>query len=674
MLRAAVEAAPYKKVMKKPSFISHSDFASLAPVAVFAKEHTPLPYSHPEQLQNKHILYRRTFTAPAFANAALQITADDFYKLYINGSYVAEGPTPSYPHAYYYHTIDVTPYLQEGQNTLAVHTYYQGLRNRVWVSGDLRQMLWCTLALDGKTVLVSDGDWKCAYHSGYSACGRLGYDTGFAECYNSAAPEAGFETNDFDDSGWDNALPNTRGGWSLIPQPTPPVEIERLEPSAIDSGEGWMTLTFPTEAAGNLTAVAKGKPGDRVVLFYGEELNADGSVRYEMRCNCRYREEWILSGGEDVLKLYDYKAFRYAELRFPAGVEITKVALLARHAPFTRRYTYPTADPRLQKVLDLCANTVRYGTMEQFIDCPTREKGAYLGDMMVSGRAHAILTGDATLLKQAAENFARSAFICPGLMAVAGASHMQEIADYSLEFPALLTWIYAFDSDIDFLRRMEPAATALYRYFAAFENADGLLSGVDKWNLVDWPANLRDGYDFPLENPIGPGLHNVINALWYGLKLALGEIYSILGISAELGARRTRASFIRTFYRPESGLFADSRGSDHCAVHSQVFPLLFGIADGKEIPRQPLVDAIAAAGLPSMGVYMAYFALCALRQAGEDALCLTLATSPDAWLNMIAQGATVTFEAWGKEQKWNTSLFHPWAVAPAAVFYVGRWY
>jgi hypothetical protein len=35
---------------------------------------------------------------------------------------------------------------------------------------------------------------------------------------------------------------------------------------------------------------------------------------------------------------------------------------------------------------------------------------------------------------------------------------------------------------------------------------------------------------------------------------------------------------------------------------------------------------------------------------------------------MSAEGATVTFEAWGKEQKWNTSLFHPWATAPLIVF------
>ena len=69
-----------------------------------------------------------------------------------------------------------------------------------------------------------------------------------------------------------------------------------------------------------------------------------------------------------------------------------------------------------------------------------------------------------------------------------------------------------------------------------------------------------------------------------------------------------------------------------------------------------------------MGVYMAYFTLAALKLSGRYDLCVELATDGGAWLNMIKEGATMTFEAWGKDQKWNTSLFHPWACAPLVVF------
>ena len=65
---------------------------------------------------------------------------------------------------------------------------------------------------------------------------------------------------------------------------------------------------------------------------------------------------------------------------------------------------------------------------------------------------------------------------------------------------------------------------------------------------------------------------------------------------------------------------------------------------------------------------MAYFALAALKRQGKMNLAQELATDPDCWLNMLSEGATATFEAWGKEQKKNTSLFHPWATAPLIVF------
>jgi alpha-L-rhamnosidase len=34
---------------------------------------------------------------------------------------------------------------------------------------------------------------------------------------------------------------------------------------------------------------------------------------------------------------------------------------------------------------------------------------------------------------------------------------------------------------------------------------------------------------------------------------------------------------------------------------------------------------------------------------------------------MLREGATTCFEAWGKDQKWNTSLCHPWASSPIPV-------
>ena len=650
-------------------FICHKDFENLKPIDVFHKEFSPKPVEkHSDVLCNRHTLFRKKVFLQKPQNALLKITADDYFKLYINDTFVTQGPPPSYPQHYYYMEIDVTPYLKDGVNTFAVHTYYQGLINRVFVSGDLRSMFWCVLSLDGETVLATDESWLAATHTGYSSCGIFGYETAFAECYNSNAPEIGFEREGFDDSAWQSACVYKNADYTLEKSPIQPLCVYAKSPILIERKGNVLRLDFGQEMVGTLTAKANGRKGDKILLFYGEELNADGSVRFDMRCNCRYQEEWILSGGDDCLEQFDYKAFRYAEMHFPDGVELTDVQMLVRHYPFEKKAVYETENEQLKAVLNLCENTIKYGTQEVFVDCPSREKGQYLGDVCVSGRAQCVLTKDTTLIKKAIMDFCNSAFICKGIMAVSTSAFMQEIADYSLLLPALILWAYRQDGDGSFLRATRPYLTGVYEYFLQYAQADGLLDGVwEKWNLVDWPDNLRDGYNFPLTKPIGAGKHNVLNAFWIGFLKSLREIDEELGSLARVEVDGIEQAFVQAFYNEDTGLYCDSMEKTHSAVHSNVLPLLFDIGLD-ECKKERIVDYISQKKLTSMGVYMAYFTLAALVKHGEREKAEQLATDEGAWLNMIQEGATTTFEAWGKEQKWNTSLFHPWAVAPLIVF------
>ena len=64
---------------------------------------------------------------------------------------------------------------------------------------------------------------------------------------------------------------------------------------------------------------------------------------------------------------------------------------------------------------------------------------------------------------------------------------------------------------------------------------------------------------------------------------------------------------------------------------------------------------------------MSYFLLAGLKRAGADALVRKLLLSEGGWLRMLREGATTTFEAWGKDEKWNTSLCHPWGTAPVLI-------
>lgn len=533
----------------------------------------------------------------------------------------------------------------------------------------MRQMMMCELILDGKTALVSDTSWLCADHTAYSAMGKVGYDTAFLERYDSRASEVNFAAPDFDDSAWENAEIFKNADYNLTRQLSRALDIYPMRFERVNVSAGHVFADLGREAVGYPKIFAKGNSGDKIIIRLGEELNEDGSVRFDLRCNCRYEEEWVLSGAEDELCQYDYKAFRYMELIFPESAEIKELYVLVRHYPYEEKAVFRTENEKLKKIIRLCADTVKYGAQEVFVDCPTREKGQYMGDVSVAGRAHAVLTGDTSFMKKAILDFCASSFISEGLMAVSTSSYMQEIADYSLHFPAQICWVYAMDGDTDFVKRVYPYAESVYKYFMRYTNENGLLDGVtEKWNLVDWPHNLRDGYDFPLTTPIGAGAHNVLNAFWCGFLCAMDELRGILGMESTGMTEKAKKAFVKAFYSEETGFFCDSEAKTHSAVHSNLLPLLFDIGTEDNALKERIISLIEEKKLSSMGVYMAYFTLAALVKHGRRDLAEKLACDDGAWSLMLSEGATATFEAWGKEQKGNCSLFHPWAAAPVIIF------
>ena len=59
--------------------------------------------------------------------------------------------------------------------------------------------------------------------------------------------------------------------------------------------------------------------------------------------------------------------------------------------------------------------------------------------------------------------------------------------------------------------------------------------------------------------------------------------------------------------------------------------------------------------------------LSGLARDGEEEHLTSALLSDGAWRRMLSEDATTTFEGWGKDTKWNTSLFHL-TMSYAAVF------
>lgn len=647
--------------MSKPfqgSWICIRSFAEYAPRDMYHKQHEAPKYTLSEDdPQNVHVLFRRDFEIHKKPGRyVLRISADDYGKYYLGGRLLGQGPAPDFPHNYQYNEFDVTALLQDGHNVFMAHVYYQGLVNRVWFSGDLRMGLIADLLdPEGEVILSTDHRWQVARIWNFTGGHIIGLKTQFAENFDSRIPLGD----------WEPVAVRGDMGISFEKTPAQPIQLSYRKP-ALQEGNFY---DFGQEITASLRLRAKGRAGDTVRILCGEETaDTPERVRYDMRCYCLYDETWTLDEGELTLEQFDYKAFRYLTLIPSPGVEILEVTAVVRHGRFDDSLCIlESADPVLNGVFDLCKNGVKYGTQEVYTDCPSREKGQYAGDMTVTSGSQLWLTGDSYMLEKAIRAHVSSGKICPGFMAVLSGSLMQEIADYSLQFPLLLLRHYRFTGDKAFLREMLPHAEKMLRHFTRFARPDGLLENVvDKWNLVDWPNNLRDGYDFPLTNPIGPGVHNVLNAFYIGSVLKVQEIKDILGIAYDDRREALVSAFEKAFLRPELGLYADSETSDHCSLHSNMLPAFFGFLHPSH--RDAVREFLMKKGM-ACGVYMSYFYLRALCRLGAYHYVYDCITSDGehSWQHMIRDGGTCCMEAWGKDLKFNTSFCHPWASAPIVV-------
>ena len=675
----------------RPTWYTTADFAQVTPACMYHREQEADP-ADPASVHNYHVLARAEVSVGApVARALLRITGDDCYKLYVGGEFVCQGPAPGYPEHYYYNTVDVASHLHLGRNVIAVHLYYQGLLNRVWNSRDGRMGVAAEVVLlgeDGAEVGRVEPAWRYRVTDAYGMGATVGYETQYLEHFDSRRWDASWACEGFDDAAWEPMVPASWADYRLEPQPTKMLEYRTLAPRSmvtLDAGDASgddarvpggpdagaiVVFDFGREVVGTLAIGARGGAGDAITIRCGEELEADGSVRYRMRCNCTYEETWTLADGACELDQYDYKAFRYVELVVPCGVELGEVRAVERHYPLDESLcTLESSDRWLPSVFSICKRGVELCTQEGYVDCPSREKGQYLGDSVVVSHAQALLSGSTEMMEKCIEQFAQSAELADdGLMGVAPGSLMQEIADFSLLWGQMLVECYRLSGRREVLARHYVTARGVIRHFARYARADGLLEQVsDKWNLVDWPENLRDGYDFPLTRPVvAPGCHNVINALWVGAARTLCEIEDVLGLVHELDWRPLRDAYVRAFLRPGTGLFKDSETSPHSALHSNLYTLFFGLCDPAVEAR--VADWLVGRGM-SCGVLASYFYLKGLARAGRhrDVVAAIVNESEHGWVNMLREGATTCWEAWGKDQKWNTSLCHAWACAPIPV-------
>jgi hypothetical protein len=133
------------------------------------------------EMHNTYAQFRRDFRLPRVPDKApFHITADQCYRLYVNGEYVGRGPARGFQVSWPYDEYDLAPHLVRGHNWISVEAYNSAISTFQYlyqgVAGFLCAGLW------GKTEVLSGDDWMmrgCPAHKRDTA--RLSMQLNFQE-------------------------------------------------------------------------------------------------------------------------------------------------------------------------------------------------------------------------------------------------------------------------------------------------------------------------------------------------------------------------------------------------------------------------------------------------------------------------------------------------------------
>ncbi|MEU6353362.1 family 78 glycoside hydrolase catalytic domain [Streptomyces sp. NPDC047072] len=573
-------------------------------------------------------------------------------KVWSNGSVVGHASVRSGTGTAY-QAFDITSTLRDGAaNALAA---------LCWTTSEQRFLAQLEITYtDGSRTTVASGDgWKARRQAGLlPSKGSAGssYYTVPQEYWDLRQEPVGWTLPGFDDGGWLAPVVRTAIN-SLVPAAIEPVRLHDVTPASVTQvAAGRWLVDLGREIVGGLALEVTGAAGDTIEVRLGEELNSDGTVKYQLRATNTYREVWTLRDGAQRFEHWGYRGFRWAELR--TSLDLSGAVVKGRSWKLdwdASEVSFSSSDPALDRVWELCRYSIEATRGDLYTDTPTRERGPYEGD---------------ALINQLSEYGVQRSFA----LARWSNDYLVRKGTWPTEYRlmcALSAWedYLATGDDRQLAKDYDLLAA---KNLTSFLDSRGLVSKApgsssqDLGDLVDWPVASRDGYVFT-------NVNTVVNAFQYAAFDALARCATALGKSADAQALRSRADTLASAMRTTlldstAGRFLDGEGTTHSAQHATAFPVALGVADPlDDAVRARLGDTLAAGGM-RVSVYGAQFLLDALFRLGRSdaALALLTSTATNSWLHMLdSLKATIVTEAWDPALKSNMTFSHAWASAPA---------
>ncbi len=657
--------------------------------------------------------FRKTLSFDAKpASFLVKLSADNRYKLYVNGVLVSLGPARGDTYFWNYETVDLAPYFHTGKNSIAAI---------VWNDAEYRPEAQISLKtgfiVQGNSPaeeVINTGDtWKCLRNNAYSPLTGVGYGTyyvaGPGELVDMNKTVKGWMENGFDDTAWPNAAIMDYGkpkgmadafGWMLVPSTIPQMELTYQRIPVLRKADGISVpasfpaaktpVTIPANTTATLLLDQTYLTDAYLTLNFSNGKNAGISLTYAEspfisldhgmdKGNRNDIDGKIFAGRKDSViadgttgqsfTTLSWRTFRYIVLKVQTKDEpliIDDIYGTYTGYPFQRNAKFNTVNPELQKILDIGWRTARLDAMETYMDCPYYEQLEYIGDTRIQALVSYYNSGDDRLARNAL-NLMDHSRIAEGLTQSRHPSYSpQIISTFSLWYIGMLHDYWMYRPDSNFVKDKLPGVREVLNFFSKYQQADGSLKDTPYWTFVDWVDN-KGWYDgMPPKGHGGNSAIMDLQLLW-AYQLA-AEMESKMGLPDFAMLYRKKAVQLKNtiqnkYWAPVKKLYADTEDKDLFSQHTNSLAILTGMVKGTEangLSKKLLADTT----LTQCTIYFKYYFHQALVKGGLGNGYIDWL---DIWRKNIADGLSTWAEISDLEH--TRSDCHAWGASPNIEFF-----
>lgn len=666
--------------------------------------------------------FRKTFSLENVPSKfVVHVSADNRYKLYVNGQLVSLGPARGDLYYWNFESVDLAPFLQRGQNIVAA---------LVWNDGKLKpeaQISFMTaFILQGDSsnaeVINTNASWKSVRDSSYSPIiPRVPgyYVAGPGERIDMKMHKKNWEMQIYDDTNWKPARELFNGltkdaaldsrGWMLVPSPLPQMELknERLASVRIISGvqvpagypginsvisipantkatllfdNGHLTNAYPTllfskgkDAGlklGYAEALYIGKPEDLEkgwipTLPKGNRNEVDGKLFIG-------KSDSIISDGSEKQNFTPlwWRTYRYLQLVIETKdepLQLDDIYGTFTGYPFQLNASFKSGDTMHNRMFDIGWRTARLCAFETYMDCPYYEQLQYIGDTRIQALVSYFNSGDDRLAKYAIELMDRSR-LAEGITLSRYPTDLdQQIPTFSLWWIGMIHDFWRYRQDTGFIKDKLPGTRQVLNFFQRYQQKDGSLKDVPYWNFSDWVEGKK-GWNYGMA-PIGDSGESAVldmQLMWIyqqaaELERALGmkDFASMYEKNAALLAKTIR----KKYYDPVKKVFADNSNFKTYSQHANSLAILSGLVKEKEA-NALAVKLLEDKTLSQASIYYKYYVHQALSKAG-------MANDYMKWLGIWKQNIEMGMTTWAEISEIDVarSDCHAWGSSPNIEFF-----